>query len=394
MHTVVLKSGREKTLQRHHPWLFSGALQNTDNHIGIGETVRIVTANGKPMALGAWSPHSQIRVRIWTYDPHEKIDANFFREKIQRAINLRRLFVSDNDTAYRLVNAESDGLPGVIADRYGDYLVCQFLSAGAEFNKQRIVEQLQELLSPKGIYERSDVEIRQKEGLTPQTGLLAGEELPELIQIRQDDLQFWVDVRRGHKTGMYLDQRENLCIVRQFANDSSVLNCFAYTGGFALAALRGGAMKVTNIESSADALALAGKNAELNGFDQGRIENVQGDTFDILRRYRDSRREFDMVILDPPKFVNSARQLQRGSRGYKDINLLAMKLLKQNGILITFSCSGHLSPELFQKIVADAALDAGREAGIIQYLSQSSDHPVALNFPEGRYLKGLICHVC
>ncbi|MBI4006004.1 MAG: class I SAM-dependent methyltransferase, partial [Gammaproteobacteria bacterium] len=301
MHTVVLKSGREKTLQRHHPWLFSGALRDTDNHIGIGETVRIATANGEIMALGAYSPCSQIRVRIWTYHPHEKIDAHFFRKRIQRAINQRRLFVSENDTAYRLVNAESDGLPGIITDRYGDYLVCQFLSAGAEFNKQCIVEQLWELLSPKGIYERSDVEIRQKEGLTLQAGLLAGEELPGLIQIRQDDLQFWVDVRKGHKTGMYLDQRENLCFVRQYANDASVLNCFAYTGGFALAALRGGAMRVTNIESSADALALAGKNAELNGFDQGRIENVQGDTFDILRRYRDSRREFDMVILDPPK---------------------------------------------------------------------------------------------
>ncbi|MBM2830137.1 MAG: rRNA (cytosine1962-C5)-methyltransferase [Gammaproteobacteria bacterium] len=394
MQTVILKSGREKTLRRHHPWLFSGAFKDADTHIEIGATVKIVTAKGEIMALGAYSPHSQIRVRIWTYDPSEAVDTHFFYQRLKRAIDMRAFLISDNDTACRLVNAESDGLPGVIVDRYGDYLVCQFLSAGAEFNKQDIVGQLRELLSPKGIYERSDVEVRQKEGLTPQAGLLAGEEPPDLIQIRQGDLQFWVDVRQGHKTGMYLDQRENRYVVRQFADGAEVLNCFAYTGGFALAALQGGAVKVTNIESSAEALALADKNTELNGFDKSKIENVRGDVFDILRKYRDTRREFDMVILDPPKFVNSAQQLQRGCRGYKDINLLAIKLLKQNGILVTFSCSGHLSPELFQKIVADAALDAGRESRIVQFLGQSSDHPVALNFPEGRYLKGLICHVC
>jgi 23S rRNA (cytosine1962-C5)-methyltransferase len=393
MHKVVLKTGREKSVLHHHPWLFSGALQDVKKGIESGTTVNIVTSAGEILAKGAYSPDSQIRVRIWTFDPAEEINAAFFKRRISNAVALRKTFVPEADTACRLINAESDGLPGVIVDRYADFLVCQFLSAGADHFKQEIVQQLQETISLAGIYERSDVEIREKEGLKPHAGLLSGDEPPELIEVIQGGIKFLVGVRKGHKTGMYLDQRDNRNVVRELAKDKEVLNCFAYTGGFALAALQGGAVKVTNIESSADAINLIIKQAELNELVDNKIENVQGDVFAILRQYRESGRKFDMVILDPPKFVSSADQLKRGARGYKDINLIAMQLLRENGLLVTFSCSGHLSPELFQKIVADAAVDAGRDARIITSLGQPADHPVALNFPEGRYLKGLVCYL-
>ena len=393
MHKVVLKTGREKTVLRRHPWLFPGALQDVKKGIESGATVNIVTSGGEILAKGAYSPDSQIRVRIWTFDPAEEINAAFFRQRISSAINLRKTFISAEDNACRLINAESDGLPGVIVDRYADFLVCQFLSAGADRFRQDIVRQLQEIISPAGIYERSDVEIRKKEGLKLQAGIIIGNEPPELIQVTQGGIDFLVDVRQGHKTGMYLDQHDNRYIVQHLAQDREILNCFAYTGSFALAAVRGGAAKVTNIESSADAISMIVKQAGLNNLDAGKLENVQGDVFAVLRQYREAGRKFDLVILDPPKFVSSADQLKRGCRGYKDINLLAMKLLRENGLLVTFSCSGHLSPELFQKIVADAAVDAVREVRIIASLGQPADHPVALNFPEGRYLKGLICYL-
>jgi len=393
MHKVVLKTGREKSVLHRHPWLFSGALQDVKKGITSGETVNIVSAGSKILAKGAYSPDSQIRVRIWTFNPAEEIDAEFFKRRISNAVDLRKRFIPPEDNACRLINAESDGMPGVIVDRYADFLICQFLSAGAEHFKQEIVQQIQEIRSPAGIYERSDVEIREKEGLKPYAGLLSGKEPPELIEVTQGGIKFLVDVRKGHKTGMYLDQRDNRNVVQKISNNKEVLNCFAYTGSFALAALQGGAVKVTNIESSADAINLIVKHAELNGLADNKFENVQGDVFAVLRQYRETDRKFDMVILDPPKFVSSADQLKRGCRGYKDINLLAMKLLRENGVLVTFSCSGHLSPELFQKIVADAAVDAGREARMIAGLCQPADHPVALNFPEGRYLKGLVCSI-
>ncbi len=393
MHKIILKPGREKTLLRRHPWLFSGALNDAKKSIHNGETVNIVNSAGDVLASGAYSPHSQIRVRIWSFDPVESVDAGFFNKQIEQAISLRRTLIPETDTACRLINAESDGLPGVIVDRYSDFLVCQFLSAGAEFHKQTIVDLLSELVKPAGIYERSDVEVREKEGLSPVSGLLSGAEPPQYITVRQGGLDFHVDVRNGHKTGMYLDQRDNRGVVQSLAQGRDVLNCFAYTGSFALAALRGGARHVTNIESSSEAIQLINKHFQLNTVDKNRVENIQTDVFAELRKYRDSGRTFDMVILDPPKFVSSADQLKRGCRGYKDINWLAFRLLRKNGLLVTFSCSGHLEPDLFQKIVADAAVDAGCETRIVQHLGQPADHPVALNFPEGRYLKGLVCYI-
>lgn len=393
MKQAILKPGREKSLLRRHPWVFSGAIQQAPARAQAGETIRVVSADGQFLAWGAHSPSSQIRVRIWTFDPREQVDSCFFRIRLERAISLRRQLLGSGMTTLRLVNAESDGLPGLVVDKYGGFLVCQFLAAGAEFFKREIIDQLTVLLQPEGIYERSEAEARKKEGLEAVAGLLYGAEPPEYLEVEQDGTKCLVDIRRGHKTGMYLDQRENRLVVERYARDREVLNGFAYTGMFALAALRGGARSVTNVESSAEALALIHRNSACNSLDANRLMNVQGDVFQVMRGYRDWGTKFDMVILDPPKFVHAEQQLQSGCRGYKDINLLAIKLLNAGGLLITFSCSGHVGPDLFRKIIADAAVDAGRTARVIAALEQPCDHPVALNFPEGRYLKGLVCHV-
>ncbi len=394
MATVFLKPGREKSLLRRHPWIFSGAVDRVEGQPSMGETVQLAAADGKVLALGAYSPHSQIAIRAWSFDLEARITPEFFRARLQQAIHSRRLLPSLRTTnAIRLVNAESDGLPGVIADQYGDFLVCQFLSAGAEFWRETIVAQLREVVPCAGIYERSDVEVRAKEGLELRAGLLWGEEPPQWLEIEEGGCRFLVDVRGGHKTGFYLDQRENRALLAEYAAGKDVLNCFAYTGAFGVRALKAGAAQVTNVETSAGALELARRHAELNGLDAARLENVDGDVFKVLRQYRDARRQFDLIALDPPKFAESQHQLERACRGYKDINLLAFKLLRPGGVLFTFSCSGQVSPELFQKIAADAALDAGREAQFLQRLGQAADHPTALSFPEGSYLKGLVCRV-
>jgi len=387
--TAFLKVGFERPLQRRHPWIFSGAIARVDGEPQPGETVDIRTSGGELVGRGAYSPHSQIAVRVWTFDPEKAISADFFRSRLIQAIHARRELPIRNVNAYRLVNAESDGLPGFVVDRYADFLVCQFLSAGPEYWRGVLVTQLSDLLPAHGIYERSDTEVREKEGLQGRKGTLAGQEPPEEIEIQEGACRFVVDVLNGHKTGFYLDQRDNRVRVGEFARDREVLNCFAYTGAFGIWALKGAAVGVTNVESSASALALIGRNLELNSLDTGQVENIEGDTFRVMRKFRDCRRFFDVVILDPPKFVTSRSHLARASRGYKDINLLAFKLLNPGGYLFTFSCSGLMSAELFQKIVADAALDAGREAQLICRLSQAPDHPTALNFPEGQYLKGL-----
>ncbi|MGH2521640.1 MAG: class I SAM-dependent rRNA methyltransferase [Anaerolineales bacterium] len=402
MSSITLKLGREKSLLRRHPWVFSGAVAKVEGDPQPGETVVVCASDGAPLALGAYSPHSQIAVRIWSFDPAESVTPAFFRERLRLALDSRHPSLvmiwprsrpnhHSSLTAYRLVNAESDGLPGVIVDRYAEFLVCQFLTAGAEYWKREIVTLLADLLPFAGIYERSDVDVRAKEGLAPTTGVLAGSPPPDLVEIEEYACRFAVDVRRGHKTGFYLDQRENRALVAEFSEGREVLNCFAYSGGFGVWALKGGAAHVTNLDSSSAALELAQRNVELNGLNPAQVEHVVGDAFQVLRQYRDARRQFDLVILDPPKFAESRSQVERAARGYKDINLLAFKLLRPGGLLFTFSCSGLIEPELFQSVVAGAALDAGREAQIIQRLAQAPDHPVALNFPEGAYLKGLVC---
>lgn len=394
MGRVVLKKGREKSLLRRHPWVFSGAVEAVHGSPGPGETVEVVAANGLVLGRGAFSPRSQIAVRMWTFDPEEAIDGDFLRRRLERALATREPVPAEEEPAgRRLVNAESDGLPGVAVDRYGPFLVCQLLSAGAERFREELLAALGELLSPAGIYERSDGEGREKEGLAPAAGLLAGEEPPERIEIREEPCRYLVDVRGGHKTGFYLDQRENRALVARHAAGARVLNAFAYTGGFGLAAQAAGAASVTHVESSAALLDEIRANAEASGLNATAAEYVEGNVFSVLRGFRAEERRFDLVVLDPPKFADSRGRVEAAARGYKDINLLACQLLAPGGLLATFSCSGVLEAALFGKIVADAAVDAGRDGRILRRFHQAPDHPVALAFPEGRYLKGLLCRV-
>jgi 23S rRNA (cytosine1962-C5)-methyltransferase len=395
MAEIHLKPGREKSVLQHHPWIFSGAVDRVSGSPGVGETVRVLDSTGSHLGWAAYSPASQIRARLWSYDPPGvTVGIDFFRDHLSRSLSLRKsLAISDQTTAYRLVHAESDGIPGLIVDRYNDRLVVQVLSAGAEFWKDTLVDLLVELTGVTCVFERSDVDVRRLEGLPERVGPLRGTFEDHKVLICENGLYFWVDLERGHKTGFYLDQRENRACLRGYAQGRQILNCFSYTGGFAVYGLAGGAESVVSIDTSAQALSLGAENLTQNQLSPERAEWLEGDVFQLLRKFRDQGRSFDLVILDPPKFAHTASQAERAARGYKDINLLAFKLLRPGGFLFTFSCSGGITPELFQKIVAGAALDAGVDARIIDHLTQANDHPVALNFPEGAYLKGLVCAV-
>ncbi len=398
---ITLKPHKEKPVLAHHPWIFSGAIARVEN-AADGDTVDVCSASGKFLARGYYNSCSQIAVRLWTWR-EEPIDRVFLRARLERATATRDFFIDLNATnAYRLVNAESDLLPGLIVDRYSDFLVVQSLTLGIEKLKTEIVELLAELLKPRGIYERSDADVREKEGLASAVGSLNGIEPDERIEICENKIRFLVDVKRGHKTGFYLDQRENRKrVMRIFAPHPNsrpagareILNVFSYTGAFAVYACAADtSVRVINLDASRDSLELARENMRLNGCED-RGEFVEGDAFQSLRKYRDQARLFDAIILDPPKFVQAQSQLQGGLRGYKDINLLALKLLKPGGILATFSCSGQVSADLFQKVLFGAAADAGRDVQIIARMSQAPDHPVLLSFPEAEYLKGLVCRI-
>lgn len=394
MPSIKLKKGRDKSFNRKHPWIFSGAVDSVKDVNTNGEIVDIISGDGKFLGYGSYSSLSQISVRVLSFNPDEKIDRAFFKQRIENAIQFRKQIINYELTnSYRLINAESDSLPGLVVDKYADFIVCQFLSAGAEFWKKEIVEILVDLINPSGIFERSDVEVREKEGLQQSKGILYGKAPEELIEIIENENRFLVDVNYGHKTGFYLDQRDNRKLLENFVLGKEVLNCFSYTGGFSIYAIKAGASKVVNVDSSAESLSLADKNFTLNGIDSSKYENTQDDVFKYLRKLRDTSKQFDVIILDPPKFAESVSQIEKAGRGYKDINLLALKLLKKNGVLFTFSCSGHIVPELFNKIIADAAADAGREVHLLKYLTQSPDHTMLTNFPEGLYLKGLVCKV-
>ncbi|HUP21503.1 MAG TPA: class I SAM-dependent methyltransferase [Thermoanaerobaculia bacterium] len=383
----------ERSLTRRHPWIFSGGVAEVRGEPAVGETVEVLAPDGESLALAAYSPHSQIRARVWSFDPEVAIDEAFFRHRLERAIAARGESARAPDGGCRLVYAESDGLPGLIVDRYGEFAVCQFLSAGAERWRDAVTSVLVELLGPRGLWERSDVGARRQEGLDLRAGCLAGEEPPERIEIDEDGLRLLVDVRQGHKTGTYLDQRPNRLRFRSDASGREVLDVFAFTGGFSLAALAGGAASVMQVEDSAAALQQCLEQAAANGFDADRLEQAQGNAFSLLRRLLSEGRRFDAIVLDPPKFVTSRGRIEQAARGYKDINRLSFLLLRPGGLLYTFSCSGLLEPALFQKIVADAALDARVEAQIVERLGQAPDHPTLLSFPEATYLKGFVCRV-
>ncbi|AIP50262.1 class I SAM-dependent rRNA methyltransferase [Burkholderia pseudomallei] len=424
MHTVTLKPSKDKSLLRRHPWVYANAIDRVDGKPAPGATVIVRAHDGRFLARAAYSPHSQIRLRVWSFDENEPIDHAFFKRRVQRALAHRRAMISGTD-AVRLVFGEADGLPGFIVDYYvaargaahtgdaaaraaeggaaapvapGDgegrgQLVCQFMAAGVEHWKGAIVAALVAATGCPNVYERSDVSIREKEGLEQTTGVLAGDAPPDTLIANENGVLYHVDVRNGHKTGFYVDQRENRALVAQYARDRDVLNCFCYTGGFSLAALKGGAKRVVSIDSSGDALALAQRNVAANGFDAARAQWLDADAFKTLRRLVDEGERFDLIVLDPPKFAPTRDSVDRAARAYKDINLSGLKLLRPGGLLFTYSCSGAIDMDLFQKIVGGAAADAKVDARILKRLGAGVDHPLLTAFPEGEYLKGLLLQI-
>lgn len=424
MHTVTLKPSKDKSLLRRHPWVYANAIDRVDGKPAPGATVIVRAHDGRFLARAAYSPHSQIRLRVWSFDENEPIDHAFFKRRVQRALAHRRAMISGTD-AVRLVFGEADGLPGLIVDYYvaargaahtgdaaaraaeggaaapvapGDgegrgQLVCQFMAAGVEHWKGAIVAAIVAATGCPNVYERSDVSIREKEGLEQTTGVLAGDAPPDTLIANENGVLYHVDVRNGHKTGFYVDQRENRALVAQYARDRDVLNCFCYTGGFSLAALKGGAKQVVSIDSSGDALALAQRNVAANGFDAARAQWLDADAFKTLRRLVDEGERFDLIVLDPPKFAPTRDSVDRAARAYKDVNLSGLKLLRPGGLLFTYSCSGAIDMDLFQKIVAGAAADAKVDARILKRLGAGVDHPLLTAFPEGEYLKGLLLQI-
>ena len=394
MKTVTLKAKRDFSVRRHHPWIFSGAIAVTDGEPAVGEAVEVRAADGETLGVGWYSPASQIRVRMLSFGAAPLPNDDWITTRVASAIGRRADFFAHAYTnAVRLVNAESDGLPGVVADYYAGHVVCQLTSAGADANRDAIADALM-TFAPfcLGVSERTDLRDREKEGLAPAERFrtLRGAEPPAEIEISEGPCKFLVDVRGGHKTGFYLDQRDARMLVGSLANGADVLNCFSYTGGFGLFARACGAAKVTQVDISGEALALAKRNEHLVHMCGTAMEYVEADVFAYLRKCRDEGKTFDMIVLGPPKFAQVKSQLMKAARGYKDINLLAMKLLKPNGYLATFSCSGAMTAELFDQVLAEAAADAGRDFQLLARTRQGLDHPVALAFPEGAYLKGAI----
>ena len=395
MATLILHPGKEKSLLRRHPWIFSGAVAKLEGRARAGDTVDVVSAEGRPLARAAWSPESQIRARVWSFDAEETIDHAFFKRRVAASVARREALPElSGQQGLRLIHAESDGLPGVIADRYGDTVVVQLTTAGADKRRAAIADALRAVTGCARIYERSDVDLRSLEGLEPATGWLLGEANGDVPVIEENGVRMEVDIVGGHKTGFYLDQRENRRRVAELAGGRRVLNCFCYTAGFSLQALAGRAREVVSLDSSGPALATAQRNLALNPqLDARRAIWLEADVFGELRNLRAAGERYDLIILDPPKFANTAAHAERASRAYKDINLHAMQLLNPGGLLMSYSCSGGVDAALFQKILAGAALDARRSARIVQHLHGAADHPVDLAFPEGEYLKGLLLQV-
>lgn len=391
---IIIKQNKVKALLNRHPWVFSGAVKNADKNLKNGEIAILYSAEGEFLAYGSFCKKSQIRVRIWSFEETNIPNQLFFHDIVKKSIAHRKIFIDENTTtAYRLVNSEADSLPGVIVDLYENYLVCQFLHAGAEFIKSHIITALQSEFPEYNIYERSDSSIRKKEGLPPVCGIIKGEIPPKQLTVLENNFKMNINIASGHKTGFYLDQRDSRKTAGDFAKDKEILNCFSYTGGFSVSCLKGGAKHVTNIEASREAIDLSYENCLINNFNEDQFTDMNGDVFEILRMLREENKKFDMIILDPPKFAENRRNLISSCRGYKDINFQAMHLLNPNGLLFTFSCSGLIDEKLFTKVVFDASKDAKKHVKIIKRLSQASDHMQSLNFPEGYYLKGLMCLV-
>ncbi len=393
---LMLRKGKERSLLRRHPWIYDTAVERLSGKPGSGETVRVVSHDGRFLAWAAFSGASTLRARCWSFREEEEISEGWFETRIREAVSAREP-LRERTSACRLVFGEADGLPGLIVDRYGDYLVTQFQSAGAERWREVIAHILMEIPGVRGIYDRSDAATRLREGLGVRSEMLLGETVPEVVEVVEDGVRYGVDVRVGHKTGFYIDQRESRLAAQKAAAEFlrrrgrglRALNCFCYTGGFSLALLKGGAAEVLSIDSSEEALSMARENVRRNGFEEARAPFLCEDVFAALRRLRDAGETFDLVILDPPKFASSHYHVERAARAYKDINLNGLKLLEPGGRLLTFSCSGAIDVDLFQKIVAGAVIDSGRSAWALGRLGAGADHPLMMTCPEGEYLKGL-----
>lgn len=384
---IILKRGREVSLLRGHPWIFSGAVASVEGHPEPGEICIAATHDGIDLALGFYNPSSDITFRLLSLDPSESLDDHFWRGKIQAALTLRKKIIPHDTNAYRLINAEGDGIPGLIVDRYDEFLVISIATAGMERRRETILRILQEELQPSGIYERSQGRAREREGLPERVGPASGKTPPSTLEISEMGLRFIVDITTGQKTGFFLDQRSNRAYVEKLSRGMSVLNCFSYTGSFSIYCLRGGARRVISVEISPTACETAKENLILNGYSPEDHPVVRADVFTHLRETRDF---FDMIILDPPAFAKTRKDVTKASRGYKDINLHAISHLKEGGLLVTFSCSNPIDESLFDKIVLSALRDTGRTAQLLQTLGASPDHPTNLAHPEGRYLKGLV----
>jgi 23S rRNA (cytosine1962-C5)-methyltransferase len=387
---IELMPGREKSLLRRHPWIFSGGIKNHSTDISAGETIEVFSSQGKSLGFGSYSPASQIRVRMLSFSSETVIDEKYFHQQIESAVQRREIYrrsVAGN--AFRLIHSESDFLPGVILDVYGRTGVLQLVTAGADYWRKEIISSIHDIVPLDCLIEKSDVDSLSLEGLSPRVEVLFGTPDPNGLEIVENGIKYHLDPIHGQKTGFYLDQRENRAIFKPFATEKKVLDCFCFSGGFSLNALAADAQHVTCVDSSAEALDLVNTNVRINGFSPERIQVVEANVFEYLRGQRDRGEQYDLIVLDPPKFAPTAAQVDKAARAYKDINLLACKLLKPGGMLFTFSCSGGVGLSLFQKIVSDAALDAGRDMQIIHYLHQAGDHPVLSSFPEGEYLKGI-----
>ena len=400
MQDIVLKKGKEKSLLRRHPWVYDTAVARAGK-IAAGEIVRVLAADGTELGYGGWSPASTLRVRMFTYAKEAAPATGFLAERIQKAVAARAELLARTN-ARRLVFAEADGIPGLVADMYGDWVVTQFQSAAAQANSEEIVSALMKATGAKGVFDRSDAATRKREGLPEHVGVLAGEEPPALIEVVEDGVRYGVDVRVGHKTGFYVDQRESRLAAQNIAlafkartgRGLRALNCFCYTGGFSLALAAGGAAEVVSVDSSAEALERARANAALNGAASDVCKWEQADVFEYLRKSREAGETYDLVILDPPKFASSHYHVERAARAYKDINLNGLRLLREGGELLTFSCSGAIDTDLFQKIVAGAVIDSHRNAWALTRFGAGVDHPLLMTFPEGEYLKGLHLKLC
>ncbi len=393
MVSIVLKRGKEKAVLQKHPWVFSGALQQVQGKTENGDLVKLTSEKGDFLAYGHYNDSSRVAVRLLSWEETLVPDDNWWRQRLQLAVAARANVLKGGTSTCRLVFSESDYLPGLIVDQYGEYLSLQILTSGVERMKPVILEELQKLTGVKGIFDKSDLSARAHDGLTASGGLLWGEAPPDFVEVKENGINYHINIVEGQKSGFYCDQRENRRILASYAKGRKVLDCFSYSGGFSLNALANGASSVVSVDSSVPALETLKKNVQLNGFDASKSEVIQNDVNKQLRLFKEQHEKFDVVVLDPPKYAPSRSALDRAARAYKDLNRLGMQILGSGGLLATFSCSGAVDRTTFKQIIAWAALDAGKEVQIIHQFGQPEDHPIRISFPEGEYLKGLLCRV-